>query len=153
MAISSRVRPLSWVGALLLCAWIVAPAQALAVEREYINPANGYTQVVAVTHGGAKTLYVSGQIGEGDTLEAQLRAAFTSLGAQLRDAGASLGHLVKINTYIVGYRPEDLDVFRRVRTEFMGEGLRPASTLVGVDSLALRRWLVEIEAVAVVEVD
>ena len=126
-------------------------ADARAVEREYINPATGYTQVVAVSSGPVKTLYISGQIGEGENLEAQLRAAFASLGSQLRDAGGEFADLVKINTYIVGYRPEDLELFRKVRKEFLGDSRMPASTLLGVESLALRRWLVEIEAVAVVE--
>ncbi len=135
-------------------ALVAAPRfDAAALEREYINPATGYTQVVAVNHGGLRTVYLSGQIGEGDTLEEQLRAVFQSLGKQLHDAGAGFEHLVKINTYIVSYRPQDLEVFRAVRKEFLGESDMPASTLIGVESLALRRWLVEIEAVAIVELD
>ena len=43
----------------------LAEEQAPAIQRDYINPATGYTQVVAVTSGSTKTLYVSGQIGEG----------------------------------------------------------------------------------------
>lgn len=130
----------------------LAEEHASTIQRDYINPATGYTQVVAVTSGSTKTLYVSGQIGEGETLEAQLRAVFTGLRKQLRDGGGDFEHLVKINTYIVGYRPEDLDLFRSVRKEFLGDARMPASTLIGVQSLALRDWLVEIEAVAVVEV-
>ncbi len=135
-----------WLGVLA----VGSPASA-GLEREFINPANGYTQVVAVTQGSVRTIYVSGQIGEGDTLEEQLRAVFESLGKQLSDAGAGFEHLVKINSYIVGYRPADLAVFRKVRKEFLGDTRMPASTLVGVGTLALRRWLVEIEAVAIVD--
>ena len=133
----------------LMCATLLVAGTAGAVERSFINPANGYTQVVAVEHGGATTLYVSGQIGEGENLGEQMRAAWTSLGEQLRAAGGSFKDLVKINTYVVNYRPADLETFRKVRDEFLAKENRPASTLVGVDSLALRRWLVEIEAVAV----
>jgi enamine deaminase RidA (YjgF/YER057c/UK114 family) len=58
--------------------------------------------------------------------------------------------VVKMNTYIVDYGPESLEVFRGVRKELMGEADMPASTLVGVAALALPEWLIEIEAVAVV---
>ena len=123
-----------WYGVLALpvALLVFAAGESRAVERKFINPANGYTQVVAVRNAGATTLYVSGQIGEGETLEAQMREVFKSLGEQLRAAGADFEHLVKINTYVVGYRAEDLETFRSVRNEFMAETNRPASTLVGV---------------------
>lgn len=122
------------------------------MKREFINPATGYTQAVAVTsRGPIKTVYISGQIGEGEGLENQMRSAWTHLGEQLEAAGAGFQDLVKITTFIVNYRPDDLDTFRNVRNEFLKETDRPASTLIGVNSLALRKWLVEIEAVAVVD--
>jgi enamine deaminase RidA (YjgF/YER057c/UK114 family) len=51
----------------------------------------------------------------------------------------------------VNYEPEDLDVFRNVRKEIFTDAITPASTLVGVTSLALPAWLIEIDAVAVIE--
>ena len=139
------------LGVFCLCLLITARADAGDIKRDFINPANGYTQVVAVTQEGpAKTLHISGQIGEGENLESQLRSAWTELGKQLQAGGAEFKDLVKITTYIVNYRPADLAVFRSVRDEFLAEENRPASTLIGVDSLALRKWLVEIEAVAVI---
>lgn len=120
-------------------------------SREIINPATGYSQAVAITAGAVKTIYISGQIGEGDDLESQLRSVYTRLGEQLRAAGAGYSDIVKTTTYIVDYRPEDLDVFRTVRKSFMGETDMPASTLVGVQSLALPAWRVEIEAIAIVD--
>lgn len=119
--------------------------------REIINPATGYSQAVAITTGTVKTIYISGQIGEGDDLESQLRSVYTRLGEQLRAAGADFGDIAKTTTYIVDYRPEDLDVFRTVRKSFMGETDMPASTLIGVQSLALPAWRVEIEAIAIVD--
>ena len=55
-----------------------------------------------------------------------------------------------MNTYIVDYGPQSLETFRGVRRELLGETEMPASTLVGVESLALPEWLIEIEAVAVI---
>ena len=119
------------------------------LERQFINPASGYTQVVAVTANGVTTLFVSGQVSEGTTIEEQLRGAFSSLNQQLADAGAELADVVKINTYIVDYQAEHLDIFKRVRDEFFAKANRPASTLVGVKALALPKYLVEIEATAI----
>ena len=123
------------------------------ITKEFINPASGYSQVVSVTSGGVKTLYVSGQIGKGEDLEAQMRSALSNLKSQLTAAGATFDDIVKMNTYIVDYGPEQLSIFRGVRKEIMGDEDMPASTLVGVQSLAREEWLIEMEAIAIVEVE
>ena len=57
-----------------------------------------------------------------------------------------------MNTYIVNFNPEaDLPIFRKVRKQFLGNEDYPASTLVGIQSLGKNEWLIEIEAIAVVE--
>jgi enamine deaminase RidA (YjgF/YER057c/UK114 family) len=57
-----------------------------------------------------------------------------------------------MTTYIVNFTPEqDLPIFRKVRKEFLGESNYPASTLVGVSILGKREWLIEIEAIAIIE--
>ncbi len=133
-----------------LLAVVASPnIKAEQIERRFINPATGYTQVVSVTANGVTTLFVSGQVSEGDTIEAQLRGAYTSLRKQLADAGADLTDVVKLTTYIVDYEAGHLDVFRRVRSEFFTELNRPASTLIGVAALALPEFRVEIEATAI----
>ena len=120
------------------------------IERKFINPAAGYTQVVTVSANGMTTVYTSGQVSEGDTLEVQLRGVFAALRTQLADAGATLGDVVKMNTYIVNYEPAHLELFKDVRDEFFPKLNRPASTLVGVTALALPKYLVEIEATAII---
>ncbi len=135
---------------IILCA-VSLSAQSL--KKEYINPGPGYTQVVVTTSGNVKSIHVSGQVGEGKDLEAQLRAAFNNLDKQLRDAGASLSDIVKMTTYIVKYKESDLDTFRKVRGEILGEKNMPANTLVGVYSLYQDKYLVELEAIAMIEVD
>ena len=67
-------------------------------------------------------------------------------------ANATFKDVVKMNTYIVNFQPEtDLPIFRKVRKEFLGTENFPASTLVGVESLGRNEWLIEIEAIAVIE--
>jgi enamine deaminase RidA (YjgF/YER057c/UK114 family) len=119
-------------------------------SKEYVQPTNGYAQMVVVKDGATKTLHISGQIGEGETLEAQMRDALNRMKVLLESQDAGFEDLVKINTYIVNYQQEDLDTFRGVRQEIFGDSISPASTLVGVQSLALPNWKIEIDGVAVV---
>ena len=122
------------------------------IEKEYIEPNEGFSQTVVVKTGNFKTLYISGQIGDGANLEVQTIATFQNLEKQLQNCNATFKDVVKMNTYIVNFNPEiDLPVFRKVRKEFLGNENYPASTLVGVESLGRKEWLIEIEAIAVVE--
>ena len=122
------------------------------IEKEYIEPNEGFTQTVVVKTGNFKTLYISGQIGDGASLEAQTIATFQNLEKQLQNCNATFKDVVKMNTYIVNFNPEvDLPIFRKVRKQFLGNEDYPASTLVGIQSLGKNEWLIEIEAIAVVE--
>lgn len=138
------------------------PAKRDAISRERLNPdtlssPRGYTHVV--TARGGKTIWVSGQValdakgelvGRGD-VKAQARQVLENLAAALRAAGATYQDVVKLNTYLVNPKPDDLNAFREVRQGVLGDVVLPASTLVGVSALAREGLLIEIEAVAVVE--
>ena len=122
------------------------------IQKEYIDPSEGFSQTVIVKTGNYKTLYISGQIGSGTDLESQTLTTFKNLETQLYQANATFKDVVKMNTYIVNFQPEtDLPIFRKVRKEFLGTENFPASTLVGVESLGRNEWLIEIEAIAVIE--
>ena len=122
------------------------------IQKEYIDPSEGFSQTVIVKTGNYKTLYISGQIGDGANLEAQTVATFHNLEKQLANCNATFKDVVKMNTYIVNFNPEvDLPIFRKVRKEFLGNENYPASTLVGIQSLGRKEWLIEIEAIAVIE--
>ncbi|MCA1395018.1 RidA family protein [Bradyrhizobium brasilense] len=119
------------------------------------NPA--YSHVVVAS--GARTIYISGQVsvdeegrvvGAGD-LAAQTTQVMQNLGMALKAAGASYSNIVKITTFVVGYKPELRPIIGKARSAFF-EGMQPpASTLVGVTALAAPEWLIEIEAVAVTD--
>ncbi|MES2544871.1 MAG: RidA family protein [Bacteroidota bacterium] len=122
------------------------------LEKEYQYPNDGFSQVVVVETNETKTLYISGQIGEGNDLESQTTAVFKNLEALLTESGATFQDVVKMNTSIVNFNPEiDLPIFRKIRKEFLGNENYPASTLVGVTILGNRNWLIEIEAIAVMD--
>ena len=116
-----------------------------------------YTQVV--TASGGRTVFVSGQVaveadgqpvGAGD-LAAQAEKVMRNLEVALAAAGATFADVAKITTYVVGYRPEHRAVLGAVRARYFPADAPPASTLVGVSALAEPEWLVEVEAVAVVD--
>jgi len=133
------------------------------MERKYLNPPTllqprGYTHVVTV-EGGGKMVFISGQVavdkdgklvGPGD-LKTQIRQAASNLKLALQAAGATSADLVKTNTYIVNYKQADYSALREVRAELFPSGEPPASTLVGVTSLAVDGLMVEMEAIAVVK--
>lgn len=122
------------------------------LKKEYNNPNEGFTQTVIVTTGNYKTLYVSGQIGNGKNLEEQTFATFKNLEQELQQCGASFNDVVKLNTFIVNFNPEtDLPVFRKIRKDFLGNENFPASTLIGIQTLGRKEWLIEIEATAIIE--
>lgn len=150
---------LSGLIGLCLCACQQEPAnpvQSIPVpqsfEKSYVDTHNGYSEAVVINSGNLKTIYVSGQIGEGADLETQMRDALSKMERLLKGTGANMEDVIKMNTYIVDYGPQSLEVFRSVRKELLGDSEMPASTLVGVEALALPEWLIEIEAVAVVEI-
>ncbi len=126
------------------------------MTKETIIPANfhqagGYSHAIKV----GNTVYVSGQmgIGEDNTLvpggfEVQAKQALENLKRVLEAAGASFKDVVKLNTYVTAM--EFMPVYQRLRRNYLSDPL-PASTLVQVAGLGLPEFLIEIEAIAVVE--
>ena len=133
------------------------------MEKKYINPdalvaPRGYTHIVTIA-GPAKLIFISGQVavdkdgklvGPGD-LKTQIRQAGNNLKAALAAAGATAADIVKTNTYIVNYKQSDYSAMREARSEIFPDGEPPASTLVGVTSLAVEGLMVEMEAIAAVK--
>jgi reactive intermediate/imine deaminase len=102
------------------------------------------------------TLYVSGQIakdiegrlvGNGD-IETQVRQVLTNLKNILDEAGGSMQNIAKMTTLLTHYKY--IETYRGVRDEFFQEPY-PANTLLIVESLALPDFMVEIEAIAVLD--
>jgi enamine deaminase RidA (YjgF/YER057c/UK114 family) len=58
--------------------------------------------------------------------------------------------VVSLRIYMVNYKPEDAGAISAVLKEFFPSGCGPASTWIGVSSLAVADFLIEIEAIAVV---
>ena len=131
------------------------------MAKQFFNPSNmhrprGYTH--AVVADGGRSVFIAGQVafdkegnlvGRGD-LRAQIDQALDNLVTALAAAGATPADVVKLNTYVVNYKPTDYPIIREARARvFQGQN-PPASTLIGVQALAVEELLIEIEAIAVV---
>ena len=131
------------------------------MERRIINPWTwqdqmGYVQANEVS-GAQRTIFVAGQgsvDGEGspvhpEDMGAQIDQTLDNLETVLREAGAGLPDVVRLNMYT-----PDVDRFLEAYGAAAGRlaqaGCRPASTLLGVARLAFPEMLVELEATAVV---
>ena len=132
------------------------------MQKKHINPdtlltPRGYSHIVTV-EGAQKLAFISGQVavdkegkivGPGD-LKIQIKTAAENLVAALAAVGAKPSDIVKMNTYIVQYKQADYAAMREARAVLFPSGDPPASTLIGVHSLAVDGLLVEIEAVAAI---
>ena len=127
---------------------------------ELINPEDlptpeSYTHVTAAT--GSRLVFVAGQVaddaqgnlvGPGD-LAAQARQAFANVGRRSpppEPTGAS-GQAYDLRR---SHRPEYLPDISEARMAVFGNH-KPADTLVGVETLAEPGYLIEVEAIAVVD--
>lgn len=124
-----------------------------------LQPQAGLTHAIKVT--GGSTIYLSGQgaydannqiVGPGDYY-AQSTQAFSNVGTALQAAGATFADVVKATYYIVGLNQAALDAFARALFEVPGIDFEqlPASTMIGVETLAYPEMLVEFDVIAVVD--
>jgi enamine deaminase RidA (YjgF/YER057c/UK114 family) len=132
----------------------------MSIER--INPDTLYNATEfgfshATLQRSGTTLHLAGQVAwdrdrrvVGADVGTQARQALANLKEVLASVGANPSDVVRLRTYVVNHDPSKLGP---VTAEIMAfyAGATPApNTLIGVQSLALPDFLVEIEATAVV---
>jgi enamine deaminase RidA (YjgF/YER057c/UK114 family) len=132
----------------------------MTMERTAVNPVSwsltlGFNQAELVT-GATRTLYCSGQTAMGadgapqhmGDMAAQLALSLDNLEAVLREAGMSLGNLVRLNVYTT-----DVDQlfphYGILAARLGAAGVAPTTTMLGVTRLAIPGQLVELEGTAV----
>jgi enamine deaminase RidA (YjgF/YER057c/UK114 family) len=115
-----------------------------------------YTQVVVAS--GRRMVFTAGQVSidadgrlvaPGD-FAGQVKQVFANLRTALEGAGATPADVTKITIYVVDYKPELRPLLGEARSAVFG-GTLPASTLVGVQALAEPGYLIEVEAIAVID--
>jgi enamine deaminase RidA (YjgF/YER057c/UK114 family) len=119
-------------------------------------PTAGYSQVAEIKSG--RLVYIAGQVpfdksgnlvGKDDVL-AQAEQVFRNLKAAIDAAGGSFSNVVKLNYFCVeAVDPSLIPQILKVRDRFVNTKNPPASTFVVVKRLVRPEWLIEVEAVAV----
>ena len=103
------------------------------------------------------TIYIAGQtsqnekgevVGKGDP-RAQAEQVFQNLGKALQSVGADFRNLVKTTVFITD--PRFREPISEVRSKYLVPGSLPASTLIVCVGLASPDYLLEVEAVAVLD--
>ncbi len=122
------------------------------LKLKSVHPTVGYSHAAKA----GNTLYIAGQVaqdvegnvvGKGD-LEAQVSQAFTNLKNVMEEAGGSLQNIVKMTTFLTHYN--DIETYRSVRNQYFSEPF-PPNTLLIIESLALPDYMIEVEAIAVLD--
>jgi enamine deaminase RidA (YjgF/YER057c/UK114 family) len=134
------------------------------MQKECLNPKtlfpslpHGFSQIVVAS--GRRTAFISGQtawdtqkrIVGGVSLLEQARQALRNVQAAVEAAGGTLNDVVALRVYIVNYQAESASAVGGALSEFFSRENPPASTWIGVSSLAVPDFLIEIEATAVLD--
>jgi enamine deaminase RidA (YjgF/YER057c/UK114 family) len=116
-----------------------------------------YAQIVVTD--ARRLAFIAGQVAldkdgvlVGKDHASQARQAFLNVQLALQAAGAHPRNVTKMTLYVVGHKPELIQpIFAAGREIFGDEWPLTASVLVGVMSLGLPEWLIEIDAVAAID--
>lgn len=121
------------------------------------KPTGGYSQVGVVT--GGNLVYIAGQVALDpsgnfvgkDDFRAQVEQVFKNLKAAVEAARGNFHDIIKLNFYCVdSVDPSQISLVREIRDKYVNSQNPPTSTFVVVSRLVRPEWLIEIEAVAVV---
>jgi len=104
-------------------------------------------------------VYISGQtawnserqiIGAND-LEEQTHQALRNVKAAVQEAKGTMRDIVAIRVYVVNYDSKAGEIIGRVLRMHFDADTPPAAAWIGVQALAVADFLIEIEAIAVIE--
>jgi enamine deaminase RidA (YjgF/YER057c/UK114 family) len=126
------------------------------IKPDGLDTPETYSHVIVAT--GGRLVFIAGQMSDdpdgnlvhpGD-LAAQAGQVFANLGRALAAAGARPDQVTKITICVVGHRAEYLPIIEAARTELFGDH-KPTDTLLGVQTLAAPGYLIEVDAIAVMD--
>ena len=130
------------------------------MERRTVNPWTwqdnlGFSQAIEVS-GAQRIIFCAGQTSMDDEgtplhvgeMRGQIIQAMDNLEKVLGESGARLSDVVRLNYYTTDV-DRFFEAYDAVLSRLAEAGCQPASTLLGVASLAFPELLVEIEATAV----
>ena len=133
------------------------------MKKQIINADTGewaehdvaYADAVVVHLDGAKRLFISGVVADGEDIETQTRNVLEQIEDLVVDHDGGMEDIVRMRVYIS--RPEmdeeSLETVHDVRNEFFSQEHLPASTLVEVEDLVSDEFLIEIDTDAIIPDD
>jgi enamine deaminase RidA (YjgF/YER057c/UK114 family) len=128
----------------------------LCVNPTGIDTPKTYSHVIVAR--GSRMVFIAGQypedagghlVGPGD-MAVQARQAFTNLAIALASVGARPEHVTRLGIFVANYKREYLALIEQGRVALFGEH-KPTDVLVGVASLANSDYLIEVDAIAVID--
>ncbi len=121
------------------------------------KPVSTYSQVAEINDG--KLVFIAGQValdpaskfvGEGD-FRAQVEQIFKNIKLAVEASGGSMDDVIKTNYYVAeSVDPGQYSAVREVRDQYINKAAPPTSTFVVVKRLVRPEYLIEVEAIAVV---
>jgi reactive intermediate/imine deaminase len=122
------------------------------LKLKSVHPTRGYSHAAKA----GNTLYIAGQVaqdvnghlvGKGD-FEAQVRQVYENLKNIIEETGGTLKNIVKMTTFLTHYNY--IETYRSIRSQYFHEPC-PPNTLLFIESLALPDYMIEVEAIAVLD--
>ena len=83
-------------------------------------------------------------------MAAQARQVFANIGRALAAAGARPEQVTKLGIFVANYRGEHLAQIEEGRVALFGDH-KPTDTLVGVAALSRADYMLEVDAIAVID--
>jgi len=129
------------------------------MTNRLVNPASLYDgSPLGLSHGTideeSSLLFISGQVAwdlqqlvSDSTVAGQFSLALQNLRTVLTEANSSVDDLLHMRIYVRGELEDHMEALAPILSSFLGSA-RTSITGIGVSSLASRRTLVEVEAVA-----
>jgi len=134
------------------------PKQSINPPELFQSLQYGFSQIVVSQTGqGERTVYLSGQVawderqqivGQGD-FQAQTHQALRNVQKAIQVAGGTMADIVSMRIYFVHERHEEISCISQALKVFFPSDQAPATTWLGVQSLANELFLIEIEAIGV----
>ena len=139
-------------------------AEEAIMAKAYFNPKElfpsrqyGFSQAIATS--GKTTVYLSGQVAWNAQQEIvhaldlgkQTQRALENLETGVKAAGGTRTDVVSLRLYIVGEHIHNTLPVREALLSFFPPDKLPTSTWIGVNALASKDFLIEIEGVAVLK--
>ena len=131
---------------------------------KHLNPktlfdTTGFAFSQAVIHRGGSLIHVAGQTAwdinrqlvGGNDVAAQARQTLANLKAALSAAGATPANVVRLRTYVVKPNEQTLAKVLPEIDAFYGGATPAPNTFLGIVSLAMPEFLIEIEATAAID--